>query len=214
MAFVTAISIIIGIFATLYGIRQNNERNRAENNLYTLTTQWQDERGRLVIETTELRYTVNELRQISKKDSSKLSEAEKKLLQARNVVDNMKIRLRKVESVDRITLESESGYTAPIVFKTRDTCLFEVKPIVTDNLELNFRQVNDSLIIDHHYKSDIDVVIDRDQGLNKKGKKRFFLCRWLKPDWIYSSNVVSDDPNAEITSNVYIKFQRGKGKRK
>ena len=211
---VTILSVMIGIIAAIYGIRQGNEKNRLEQNLYSKTVQWEDERGRLVTETTELRYTVRELRQISKKDSSNMSEAEKKLLAARSTIDALNIRLRKVESVNMIEVESKGKYVTDYSIKEKDTIyLLEIKPIETKHLDMKFDVRKDSIIVNHTYRNSIDVIIDRDQELGKRGNKRFFLIRWIMPKWEYSSNVVSEDPNAEITSNVYFNFQKRKGKR-
>lgn len=214
LTIVTILSVMIGIVAAIYGIRQGNEKNRLEQNLYSKTVQWEDEKGRLVTETTELRYTVRELRQISKKDSSNLSDAEKKLLATRGTIDALNIKLRKVESVNMIEVESKGEYVTDYTIKERDTIyLLEIKPIETKHLDLKFDVKGDSIIVNHTYRNSIDIIIDRDQAAGKRGNKRFFLVRWILPKWEYSSNVVSEDPNAEITSNIYFKFQRGKGKR-
>ena len=214
MTIVTILSIMIGIIAAIYGIRQNNEKNRLEQNLYSRTVQWEDERGRLVTETTELRYTVRELRQVSKKDSSNMSDAEKKLLAARGTIDALNIRLRKVESVNMIEVKSKGEYVTDYSIREKDTVyLLEIKPIETKHLDMKFDVRKDSIIVNHTYRNSIDVIIDRDQELGKRGNKRFFLIRWIMPKWEYSSNVVSEDPNAEITSNVYFNFQKRKGKR-
>ena len=214
MTIVTILSIMIGIIAAIYGIRQNNEKNRLEQNLYSRTMQWEDERGRLVTETTELRYTVRELRQVSKKDSSNMSDAEKKLLAARGTIDALNIRLRKVESVNMIEVKSKGEYVTDYSIREKDTVyLLEIKPIETKHLDMKFDVRKDSIIVNHTYRNSIDVIIDRDQELGKRGNKRFFLIRWIMPKWEYSSNVVSEDPNAEITSNVYFNFQKRKGKR-
>jgi hypothetical protein len=218
--FLKAVSLFIGIagamggiIGTIYGIRQNKEANRAENNLYTRTVQWEDERGRLVTETTELRYTLNELRNISKKDSSKMSEAEKQLLAARKEIDALRIKPRNVESVNTIGLESRGTFTTDYETKPDTVKLLKIDPIETEFISLYFKVEGDSILVDHLYKNTLNIIVDRDYGLNARGKPRFFLTRWISPKWQYSSNVVSEDPNADITSNVYIKFQKHKGKR-
>jgi len=216
LTLVTIISLIIGILATLGWVRQKGERQRAETNLYNRTTQWEDERGRMVTETTELRFTNRELKKVAKKDSMALSEVEKSLLDAYQVIDDLKIKPGRVESAHMFELESSSNQVTKLTIEELlkpETYKVDIAPIKTKHLELTFNQVGDSLHVNHLYKTDIDVVVDRDKGLNSKGNKRFFIARWFLPKWEYSSSVVAEDPNAEITSNVYINFQRGKGKR-
>lgn len=216
---VTIISIIIGILAILGWVRSSGEKQRAIDNLYNKTVQWEDERGRMVTETTELRFTNRELRKVGKKDSTNLSDVEKKLLDARILISDLKIKPRKVESTHMLELESASEQVTKLTIEDLGFALeplykVSIAPIKTKHLELIFNQVGDSLHVSHLYRTDIDVVVDRDKGLNDKGKKRFFVVRWIRPRWEYSSNVVAEDPDAEITSNVYINFQRRKGRRK
>jgi len=214
---VTIISIVVGLLASLGWIRAKGEAKRAETNLYNRTTQWEDERGRMVTETTELRFTNRELRKVARKDSLALSEAEKTLLDAYRVIEDLKIKPRNVESAHMLELESSSDQVTELTIEEiatePETYKVDIAPIKTKHLELTFKQVGDSLHVSHLYKTDIDVVVDRDKGLNSNGKKRFFIARWFLPKWEYSSSVVADDPNAEITSNVYINFQHRKGKR-
>jgi len=213
---VTIISIVVGLLASLGWIRAKGEAKRAETNLYNRTTQWEDEKGRMVTETTELRFTNRELRKVARKDSVALSEAEKTLLDAYQVIDDLKIKPGRVESAHMLELETSSEQVTELTVEELlepETYKVDIAPIKTKHLELTFNQVGDSLHVSHLYRTDIDVVVDRDKGLNSKGKKRFFISRWFLPKWEYSSSVVAEDPDAEITSNVYINFQRGKGGR-
>lgn len=219
LIWVVILLLLFSIGTLCWGIRQRAERQRTEHNLNQHTTEWRSERGQLVNESTELRYTVRELRRITRQDSTELSTTQKQLFEARQIIDNLRVGLRKTQAVHMIDVESRSSDTTRILIgdvliDDITTPRIEIEPIKTEFLELTFEHIDgDSLVVDHLYRNHIDIVIDRDYGLSDLGRERFLLFRWVWPRWEYSSNVVSDDPNARITTNVYINFQRGRGRR-
>jgi hypothetical protein len=68
---------------------------------------------------------------------------------------------------------------------------------------------NNDLLITYKYTASINTVIDRQPALlNKKGKKRFIIARWIYPKYKYYGTSIVDDPNAVIQNNVIIKFKK------
>jgi len=194
--------------------QDGQEINRLENNLHSTTIQYTDSIGRMVTEVTELRFTNKELKQISKLDSSKLGATQKKLWEASQLVRELEIKERNVESVNIAALSVSNDSLISEVIYNEDRSLKELKPIKTDHLEITFDVQGDTVLVGHKYKAKINTVVSRKvDKVTNNGKTRFFLARWVNPRWIYSAKNVSDDKNAEIDSAVYINFQSGKGKR-
>ena len=214
---ILVVLIVIIVITALGWVRSSGETKRVETNLYNSTYQWEDERGRLVTETTELRFTNRELKKVSKMDSVALSEAEMKVFKANQVIKDLNMKSKRVDAVHMLELKASSNHVTEVTIQDlipTQKSKIKIAPIKTKHLELTFNHVGDSIHVSHLYKTDVDIAVDRDKGLNSKGKKRFFVLRWIHPKWEYSSSAVAEDPDAEITSNVYINFQRKKGKRK
>lgn len=211
---VTILSVVAAIGFGYWGKLQSQEASRATSNLYSKTIQWEDEKGRLVTETSELRFTTQELRNINRQDSARLNEVQKKLWKASKAIEDLKVKERNVESVNIVGLEARRDSLVTIPVYNEDNVLKELKPIKTDNLLIEFEVTSDTIYVNHLYTSEITTVVSRKvDKFTSKGRKRLFLARWVNPRWEYTAMNVSDDPNAEITSAINIKFQKNKGKR-
>ena len=191
------------------------EVSRITNNLNQKTSQWEDERGRLVTEVTELRVTNKELKSVAKKDSSNLSKIEKTLLRANKEIEALKIKAKDVESYNEVLLESRNDNLVTEAVYNEDKKLTKIEPIMTDHLFIKFHVKEDTIIVNHLYRARITTVVDRERDkTTKNGNKRFFLARLVNPRWQYSAKNVADDRKAILKSAVHINFQRRKGKRK
>ena len=197
------------LFGTLNQINKGRADD-AENNLYSKTIQWEDEKGRLVTETTELRYSVNDLKAISQRDSAKLSDAEKVIWEAGQTIKELRSKPQHVVSYSKT--EVEALYDSLEVLHTiKDNKLISIEPIRTDHLNIEFEVIEGKVLANAKYNAGIEVIVDRERRKEtKRGKKRFFIARWLKPDWQYNSKAVCDDPHATIEDTVHINFDNRK----
>jgi hypothetical protein len=211
---VTILSILATVGLGYWGKLQKDEAKRAINNLHSTTIQYEDEKGRLVTEVTELRFTTKELKQIAKQDSAKLSSVQKKLLKAHGKITELNIKERNAESINIADLSVFNDSLVTTAEYDKKGLLKALKPIKTDNLEISFNVLSDTVVVNHKYKTEITTIVKREADkTTKNGKKRFFLARWVNPRWQYSAINVSDDKKAKIASAIHIKFQRGKGDR-
>lgn len=210
---VTILSIVAAMWFSYSSHFKGQEIDRLNTNLHSVTTQYEDEKGRRVTETTELRFTNDELKAIGKKKDKDLSRAEKTIKEVSNEIADLRIKANNVETYNKVLLESrlDSIVTKPIYIENKLTA---IEPIKTDHLHLTFKVKEGEILVNHLYTAKIITVVDRDRDkITKKGNKRFFMARWVNPRWQYKAKTVSDDPNAVIEDSVYINFQRRKGKR-
>ena len=205
---ISLISLIVaGVF---YYILKNERADRitAEHNLAAKTKQYKDDLGRVVTESDELRLSVRDFKKIVRQDSIFMNEYERKLAHANDIIKSQDKRIRQVESVNSILMQSSGSNQ--VVYRLNDTCMLkEIAPIHTPFFDASFKIVNDSILtVDHIYHTGIDIIIDRERGRDEDGSKRFLLCRLIFPQWVYSSSVVAEDTAAVITSNVFIRFKK------
>ena len=211
---VAVVATITTVILGIWGFNQKAEKERFESNLYQRTEQWTDEKGRLVTEVTKLTYSNSELKKISNADSSKLSAAEKKLYVAAKEIEELRIKHKDVESYNKADFEVKNDSLKTIIVYDKDSVLKELKPIKTDHLTLDFKVDGDTLTVSHTYKASIITVVNRKVDMyTASGKKRFILARVVNPRYEYFATNRIDDPNAAVTSDIYIEFQNKKGKR-
>lgn len=177
------------------------------------TIQYKDAKGRLVTQTTELRFTRKELEialSKSEKDSLKLSEVEKQLVKVGKLAKELQIRNKDIEEVNLLNLEVISdSMTTEIVYK--ENKVNEIKPIKTKHLSVNFKVIGDSVYVNTIYNTDLSVVGYRKvDKFTKKGNKRFFVARWFVPRWQYEAKAVAEDKNASLKiTNIDFKKKNG-----
>ena len=207
--FICSLCSIIMAAGCFYLLKQEREnRSIAEHNLAAGTKQYKDDLGRSVLEAEELRLSVRDFKRIVKQDSILKNDFEMKLTQAKEIIDSQGKKIRAVESINAILLRSSGSNQ--VIYTLNDTCrLVAIAPVHTSFFDATFQIINDSaLIVQHSYHTGIDVIIDRERGPAKDGTKRFLPCRLIRPQWVYSSSVVAQDPDATITSNVFIRFKK------
>jgi hypothetical protein len=204
---ITAISLTAAALSLYFFDDERNRRMAAETNLSVNTTQYEDKLGRMVTETQELRLSVRQFKQIVKQDSIYMNQYEKDLLRAYETIKAQDKKIRQVESINQILMQS-SG-TTNTIYQVNDTCkLTSIAPIHTKHFDASFKILNDSAVsVNHSYHTGIDIIVDRDRARDPDGSKRFIMCRLLFPRWIYSASAVPEDTAATITKNVYIRFK-------
>lgn len=214
---VTIISIVATLGLGYWGSLMKQEANRANRNLHSTTIEYKDKLGRNVTETTELRFTIKELRNVNKKykqdSTSIVNEYEKKLLKVANQAKALDIKLRDVENAFIGDLSVSNDSMISEIVYNEDRSLNGLKPIKTKHLSIDFKVDGDKMIVNHKYNTDLSIIGHRQRDKETvTGKSRFFLARWVNPRWKYKASAVAEDKDAsfKITN---IKFQRGKGGR-
>jgi len=211
---ISLLAIVSTIWLGVSKFKGGKEIDRLTTNLTSTTTQWQDEKGRLVTEVSELRFTNKELKQIAKLDSTKLSYTQKQLREASEVIKDLRIKAKDVESVNIVDLSVSNDSLVSIPTYNEDKSLKALKPIKTEHLEITFDVKKDTVLVSHKYKAKLNTVVSREVDMTTdNGKRRFFIARWINPRYEYSAKNVIDDKKAEIKSAIHINFQRRKGKR-
>lgn len=205
---VTIISIIIAIITSVGWSKQKVETERYRQNLYSTTVQWTDEQGRLITEVSELRYSYRELQAVAKMDSTKLNKAQRDLLKANNTIKELNIKLKDTESYFKGELEVKHDSLITIASKDSIGQIIALKPIKTPHLEIEFFVENDTIKLNHIYRTNIETVVNRKEDkLTKSGNRRFFIARFIKPRYDYWATTRVEDPNAKINNTVFINFE-------
>lgn len=208
------LAIISTIWLGVSKFRDSKEIDRLTTNLNATTTQWQDEKGRMVTEVSELRFTNKELRKISKIDSTKLGEVYKQLKVASEIIKDLRIKASDVESANIVDLSVSNDSLVTIPVYNENMSLKALKPIKTAHLEITFDVQGNTILVNHKYRAKISTIVSRQVDMETtSGNRRFFIARWVNPRYEYSAKNVVDDKNAKIDSAIHINFQRRKGKR-
>lgn len=205
---ITLCSIALAIIFFYIMKGERTDRIQAEHNLSANTKVYVDNLGKSVTEAQELRLSVRDFKKIVKQDSIFMNDYEKKLTHAYEVIKSQDKKIRSVESINSILMQSSGSNQ--VIYRVNDTCqLAELKPVHTQFFDASFRIISDSvLVMEHFYHTGIDIIIDRERGRDEDGSRRFLLCRLISPQWVYSSSVVAMDPDAKISSNVLIRFKK------
>lgn len=207
--YITAISLILISLLSYINIRNTKEIDRLSNNLYSKQVQWADEKGRLVTEVTELRFTTTELKKMRGADTTKLSAVQKQLYDASLRIKELGIKENDVIGYNNAEIYVKNDSLITTIDKDNKGSIIGLKTIKTPNLELTFDVKSDTILVSHKYKTNVTTVLNRKVDKHTySGKKRFFLARWINPRYEYWSTNVVDDKNAEIKSDVYINFGR------
>lgn len=206
---VTIASVIVAMVASSWGVKLQADRDRFRDNLYHKEIQYKDKENRLVTQVTELQFSRDELKQIAKADSSKLSNTQKELYKVAKELEVLGIKAKDVEAYNKAKLEVIYDSLVSKAELDSRGCIKALKPIKTDNLSLEFNVKTDSVLVDYKYTADVTTVLNRKPNkYTYKGTKRFFLARLVNPRYEYWSTNVVSDPNASIKSDVYINFGR------
>ena len=195
-----------------WGLEQKHEKERMEQNLFNKTKEFTTKYGEYAKETSELRYTVTELKKAYKADSTQLSISQKQLKKAAEEITNLNIKLKDADTYISNIIESKPDTFIVTVPIDKDSLFAEVGPIKTKHWDIKFKLENNKLKVIPKYTCEVTTVVDRRADYyTLKGRKRFFLARLINPRYQYLATTKVDDKDAKITNTVYIKFQKEKG---
>jgi len=212
LAVVTILSMLSSIGLAWYANFQSNEADRYESNATALLTKvktYKDAKGRLVTEAIELRLTIKELK--NSKDST--------IRYMGHQVEAMGIKLKNVEYITHLNTKARGSGTSSIyydtvpVFDTNKVYQMIPKSKINDGyLTMYLNILPDSIKYEYTVSDSLYIVGHRERRmLTERGKKRFFLARWVNPDWQYKISAKSTNPNVVVSKilNVHIESRKG-----
>ena len=208
-----ALCVIISLsLVGKWGLEQKHEKERMEQNLFNKTKEFTTKYDEYAKETSELRYTVTELKKAYKADSTQLSISQKQLKKAAEEITNLNIKLKDADTYISNIIESNPDTFIVTVPVDKDSLLAEIEPVKTKHWDIKFKLENNKLKVIPKYTCEVTTVVDRRADYyTLKGRKRFFLARLINPRYQYLATTKVDDKDAKITNTVYIKFQKEKG---
>lgn len=208
-----ALCVIISLsLVGKWGLEQKHEKERMEQNLFNKTKEFTTKYDEYAKETSELRYTVTELKKAYKADSTQLSVSQKQLKKAAEEITSLNIKLKDADTYISNIIESKPDTFIVDLPSSADSLVSNIKPIKSKHWDISFSIENNKLKVLPKYKCEITTVIDRRADYyTLKGRKRFFLARLINPRYQYLATTKVDDKDAKITNTVYIKFQKEKG---
>ena len=208
-----ALCVIISLsLVGKWGLEQKREKERMEQNLFNKTKEFTTKYGEYAKETSELRYTVTELKKAYKADSTQLSVSQKQLKKAAEEITSLNIKLKDADAYISNIIESKPDTFTVTIPIDGDSLLTKIEPIKTKHWDIKFKLENNKLKVIPKYTCEITTVIDRRTDYyTLKGRKRFFLARLVNPRYQYLATTKVDDKDAKIINTVYIKFQKEKG---
>lgn len=207
---VTVIStlVLFLVISINYGLYQKSEKERYAKNLFAISKEFDTKNGTHAKEVSELLYNTSELKKAYKADSAQLSDAQRKLKLAAQEIDNLKVKLNEADSYIKNDIVS-SPDTFTVVVKDCNL-LDSIKPIKTNNWDIQFKVEDCTLKVIPKYSCSITTVVDRRADRSTlRGRKRLFLARWVNPRYTYMATTTTDDKDARINDSVYIKFNKG-----
>ena len=208
-----ALCVIISLsLVGKWGLEQKHEKERMEQNLFNKTKEFTTKYDEYAKETSELRYTVTELKKAYKADSTQLSVSQKQLKKAAEEITNLNIKLKDADTYISNIIESKPDTFIVTIPVDKDSLLTKIEPIKTKHWDIKFKLENNKLKVIPKYTCEVTTVVDRRADYyTLRGRKRFFLARLINPRHQYLATTKVDDKDAKITNTVYIKFQKEKG---
>ena len=208
-----ALCVIISLsLVGKWGLEQKHEKERMEQNLFNKTKEFTTKYDEYAKETSELRYTVTELKKAYKADSLQLSVSQKQLKKAAEEITNLNIKLKDADTYISNIIESKPDTFIVTIPVDKDSLLTKIEPIKTKHWDIKFKLENNKLKVIPKYTCEVTTVVDRRADYyTLRGRKRFFLARLINPRHQYLATTKVDDKDAKITNTVYIKFQKEKG---
>ena len=208
-----ALCVIISLsLVGKWGLEQKHEKERMEQNLFNKTKEFTTKYDEYAKETSEIRYTVTELKKAYKADSTQLSVSQKQLKKAAEEITNLNIKLKDADTYISNIIESKPDTFIVTIPVDKDSLLTKIEPIKTKHWDIKFKLENNKLKVIPKYTCEVTTVVDRRADYyTLRGRKRFFLARLINPRHQYLATTKVDDKDAKITNTVYIKFQKEKG---
>jgi hypothetical protein len=184
---------------------QNYDASNKSNKNYI------DLNNQLVTRANEYNFTIKELRR-SKSSGDSLLRLAYETINARDA------KLRKVEELYQIAIESRNEGTTVVSFEPIGA--LSIPEDIPAGAKLKYINIvdgflnedliisNDSLVHwDYSYTEEIIIVDNLIRKPNKKGEQVFILFRWLRR-WVPVTDISSNNPNSEVVVFNKLNFQR------
>jgi hypothetical protein len=202
--------LMIALFAATSGgayliEKYRNRAIKAEHNLSLTTEQWKDEKGRLVTEIDQSNINISNMKDIFKKDSSKLvNRYEQRVYGLKRDLDALGIKYKNLLSASGGTVTVRDSFI--VKFIKKDTTFTATRD--DGFLNQNFTLYRDfSMFSDYTYEDDIKVFDIRRPKLKSNGKPHWPNWGWLY-GWDRKTLWVSNNPKASYTGVYSIKIER------
>lgn len=180
---------------------------KAENNLSIGTDQWRDKENRLITEIGQQTVNLNNMKNIFKKDSSKLAtDYEKRIYGLKREVEALGIKLKNINSVTSSTISVVDSFKVQFVKKDTTFTASRTDGFMTQYFTLNSDY---SMETDYSYLDDIKVLDTRKPKLKENGKKHW--PNWGNLPWVgWEKKILwySNNPKAKYTGTYSLKIER------
>ena len=212
-------TVVLGIIVVLLLVvfywgfhRMRAENERISVMLHQTQQQYKTEKGKNVTVTQQLSIKQSEIRDMKRRasrDSSRLTDQEKRILSDLNIIDELKKKLGNVSSITSGTItagtEQHTGYT---ITKWRDRYIPLIDTIKDKHWLIAFQaDTLGSLKVTPRYTNRFYIILDR-QKLHKDGdpiKHPKFPWYWFR-DWDYFATATSEDTSATISNVLNMNF--------
>lgn len=209
LAVVTIISMSFGALQTCQSMKHKADAKRQKTNLYTKTIEYEDQLGRSVTETMELNVTVKEMKKAAKKDSSQLSNYERKILEFKRELDLSDRQLKSTEAVMKLDVTTRNTFET--VMESIEIENIPIKKAYVSNkfgsYDITYNPANDSIKMEMVQINEFYIDMYKEREPNKKGNKVFILWRWIK-DWQYKGSVKTLNDSTIINEFTLLKINK------
>lgn len=210
----TIISILVSVFATVWGLRKSKDADDYKNTLYSKTVEYEDELGRKVTEVVQMEVSIKEMKETAKKDSNLLSDYEKKLQRVYKELQSENKKLKDVESAmlfsssthDKFAVKMETEYEKEVMpgMEARKVAKFENDWF---KQEIIYDPNTDTLYVDKLERNEFFIDAFRQRKAKANGKQAFYPFRWRMP-WEYKASVKSLRDSTVIQESIYLNMKK------
>ena len=212
-------TVILGVIVVLLLVvfywgfyRMRVENKRISVMLHQTQQQYKTEQGKNVTVTQQLSIKQSEIRDMKRRanrDSSRLTDQEKRILSDMQVIDELHKKLSNVSSITSGTInagtEQNTGYT---ITKWRDRYIPLIDTIKSKHWFIAFHaDTVGKLKVTPRYTNRFFIIMDR-QKLHKDEdpiKHPKLPWYWFR-DWDYFASVTSEDTSATVTNVLNVNF--------
>lgn len=202
------IALIAIIFIQHIGNKNLSEKlGTANNNLAAEQFKYKTDSTGWAVQNRAIEVETSDLRKVNKIADDLLNSYEKKLKKAYSVIKYQKKRIKDVESVNSIIIETTGGDSIPYEVVKIDT-VFVVNITDFDDgyLKAVFKPINSTLLqVDYVYNDNIDITTTRERDAKDK---RFFLWRVLRPKYVHYSTITTGNDKSDIKVNDFIYLEK------
>lgn len=213
---ISAIVAILSVCVTIYSTIISTRESKRADSLYTKTVVYEDELGRTVTENMQLVITNKELKEINKKDSSKLTAYERKILKL-TAQSNIKKKSEDIINYEMMAFTSQKSVQMRNKFETEtdSMTMIPMKHLFIEDkyltLKLIYNPENDSININIINREEFYVEGYLERKPKKDGKQVPYILRWMK-SWEFKSSIKTMSDSTVITDFTTMKLKKHRGK--